>query len=782
MRNLKKVLALAVASVMLMGMMVVGTSAAYSDVADTDNVEAIEVLKMVGVMAGDDKGNFNPAKAVTRNEMAVVMSNLLDLDVEDYSGSTPFTDVPAWAEPYVAACYANGIVSGTSATTYGGEGTVTTAQAGLMIMKALGYFQYASDFGDDWMLSTVKQASKISLFDGVATKANANLTRNDVAQLVLNALECGIVEPTGTPGTVIEGNGLTITTGSSVTYGYTTDPATALYEDLYDGDLEKDEDEFDAYGRPATKWTYDDATVTVTEAPLAVYASADMDEDTLADDFEDWAITEDVVYNGSLYDGEYAVYGKPGVTVEVYGDKDDEIIDTIVAIEYYVAEVTTVTTDEDDAVEAVDVTVYLPGTTPKVIAIDVEDDEDAYALVKGYEEDDFLMVCVAQAWDADGDGNIDEDADADDYLLAVDDVKTVEGEVTATSLDGGNNGWIKIDGTKYETAWVYAGAAADIAREAEGTYYLYNGFVVYADTTGADTDDVYAVVLQAGTEETWNSEVHKAKILKMDGTTEVIETTVEANAWDIVTVEYDEDEEAYVLDTVDAVDVEDEAVCTIEKGKVAIVDDEDAVVATTNGKTVYLLIELDDEAAFDEAKAYTGYKNVASADVISLVTIGDTTAEYVIAIYDSAIDSDSDDLIYVVGASQSTNAIIDELGTYYTYTALVEGKVVEIMAADAGLDGLYKEATISNDGIYTSLTPAVEDTDFVAAADVDFEKAANDVITINDVELAYADDCALYVVDGKKITAGSITKNYFDIDVTFTVNDEGEIDLIFVEK
>lgn len=91
-------LSLALASVMLLGMMVVGTSASYPDVTYENNEEAIEVLKAVGVMTGDEKGNFNPDKAVTRNEMAVIMTALLDLKTKDYAGSCPFTDVPAWAE------------------------------------------------------------------------------------------------------------------------------------------------------------------------------------------------------------------------------------------------------------------------------------------------------------------------------------------------------------------------------------------------------------------------------------------------------------------------------------------------------------------------------------------------------------------------------------------------------------------------------------------------------------------------------------------------------------
>ena len=202
MRNLKRALSLALASVMLLGMMVVGTSASYADVSSKNNLEAIEVLKLVGVMTGDDKGNFNPDANVTRNEMAVIMCNLLGLKT---GGNHPFTDVPAWAAPYVAACKADGIIAGYSATYFGANDTVTAAQAGLMVLKALGYFQFAADFGDSWQLATVKQASKIDLYDGIDASATTALTRNDVAQLVLNALEANMVEPDGNGGTTIKG-------------------------------------------------------------------------------------------------------------------------------------------------------------------------------------------------------------------------------------------------------------------------------------------------------------------------------------------------------------------------------------------------------------------------------------------------------------------------------------------------------------------------------------------------------------------------------------------------
>ena len=84
---LKRALSLTLASVMLLGMMVVGSSAAgYPDVTEEENVEAIEVLQTVGVMEGDNNGNFNPDDYVTREQMAVIMSKLLNLDYNYYQG------------------------------------------------------------------------------------------------------------------------------------------------------------------------------------------------------------------------------------------------------------------------------------------------------------------------------------------------------------------------------------------------------------------------------------------------------------------------------------------------------------------------------------------------------------------------------------------------------------------------------------------------------------------------------------------------------------------------
>ncbi len=285
MRNLKRALSLTLASVMLLGMMVIGTSAAagYDDVKENDNVEAIEVLQAVEVMVGDDRG-FGPDRPVTRAEMAVVMGKLLNLDYNYYVSTCPFADVSGnfeWARGWVGACAANGIVSGRGEGIYDPGATVTAIEAASMMMRALGYFQNAEDYSDGFVLVTVRQGNQIGLFNGVGSDGSTPMTRNQVAQMALNALRSEMVDFTGTPG--IEVNGVkvgyraeyTSRTSTEAKYnaieGRTSDVASdanhkgqyyvQLGEELYNGDLRLNNNALDDFGRPSRHWEYDGKSI-----------------------------------------------------------------------------------------------------------------------------------------------------------------------------------------------------------------------------------------------------------------------------------------------------------------------------------------------------------------------------------------------------------------------------------------------------------------------------------------------------------------------------------------
>ncbi len=542
MRNLKRALSLALASVMLLGMMVVGTSAAsYKDVDSKDNLESIEVLKMVGIMTGDDKGNFNPDKMVTRNEMAVVMCNLLGLKT---GGTHPFTDVPAWAAPYVAACYNNGIIAGVSATQFNGDANVTAVQAGLMLMKALGYFGYAGEFGDSWKLSVVKQADKINLYDGINAYTDQDMTRNEVAKMVLNALESTIQVVTEEGGVQVNGNGVSVNVKATYKYedaknssgkGYNgiNDGVMQLCEKLFGNDLKKGtaDNYVDDFGRPATQWTYKEDDITSAKEPEMTYVK-DFDKDELKDlkddkyDFTGAKVYVNGVEDKALDADKVAARDYVGTTIELYtADNNSKKVTHIVLVQGYLAQVTNV--DED----SIDLDIYNPWTKNSLgctVASNLykddtkksDDNFDKLAAGK-YAEDDYLIVYT-------------KGADVDDKILAVSDVKTVSGKVsTFKNKDGdtynGYNGYITLDGTKYTLASGYN--EVEIKAGDEYNFFLdENGYVIGAETkkeSEANIDEVYYVdnVWSKKSTVAGNKNVmtYFAQLVAMDGTISVVE-------------------------------------------------------------------------------------------------------------------------------------------------------------------------------------------------------------------------------------------------------------------
>ena len=91
MRNLKRTLSLALASVMLVGMMSVGASAVNaSDFTDADeivNKDAVSTMTALGIINGKEDGSyFDPTGNVTRAEMAKMLCVAINGGVDEISG------------------------------------------------------------------------------------------------------------------------------------------------------------------------------------------------------------------------------------------------------------------------------------------------------------------------------------------------------------------------------------------------------------------------------------------------------------------------------------------------------------------------------------------------------------------------------------------------------------------------------------------------------------------------------------------------------------------------
>lgn len=182
----KKVISLFLSVLLIVSIM--PTAFAASDEA----TEAANQLYALGLFNGtgtDANGNpnFDLDRAPTRHEAVTMLVRLLGKGEEALAGTweTPFTDVAEWAKPYVGYAYANGLTSGTSATTYSGNDAVTASQYLTFVLRALGYDSNI-DFQWDkaWELS-----DEIGLTDGRYNAETKEFLRGDVAIISAAALD-----------------------------------------------------------------------------------------------------------------------------------------------------------------------------------------------------------------------------------------------------------------------------------------------------------------------------------------------------------------------------------------------------------------------------------------------------------------------------------------------------------------------------------------------------------------------------------------------------------------
>ena len=174
--------------------------------AGTEAEDAADALYALGLFQGagtdsDGAPVFELGRAMTRSEAVTMLVRLLGRENEALSGKweTPFTDVPAWAEPYVGLAYENGLTTGTGDTTFSSGERVTSAQYLTFILRALGYDDAAGDF--DWERAW-ELTDELGVTSGEYGAANNGaFVRGDAAIVSLSALS---QELKGSDSTLLE--------------------------------------------------------------------------------------------------------------------------------------------------------------------------------------------------------------------------------------------------------------------------------------------------------------------------------------------------------------------------------------------------------------------------------------------------------------------------------------------------------------------------------------------------------------------------------------------------
>jgi len=197
MKNLKKVLAFVTMFTMLLSV-AVSAGTLYPDVDDNASyAEAVETLNVLGIMIGDDKGNFNPDASITRAETAAIVTRMKAL-VGVVAGGTNFSDVPAdhWAAGYINAAEQSGIINGYGDGNFGPSDPVTYEQVIKMVVAALGRTPEANRKGG-YPSGYMIIAANENITTGVSVTPGVEAPRAAVARLVYNALEVPVMEQDG---------------------------------------------------------------------------------------------------------------------------------------------------------------------------------------------------------------------------------------------------------------------------------------------------------------------------------------------------------------------------------------------------------------------------------------------------------------------------------------------------------------------------------------------------------------------------------------------------------
>lgn len=441
MKNFKKVLALVLVLATLLGLATMASATEYKDAdkISADYTEAVKVLDLIETMQGYPNGEFRPTATITREEAAklIAIFDNKDADISTYYTSiNPFADEKGrWGESYVGYGYRAGIIAGMNANTFAPTANVTGTQFLKMALVTLGYDQEAEGFvGSSWAVNVLALARKLDLIDGLADgwKPEADLTRQEAAQILLNTLKADTVEyaqeaksanwkPTeNKDGVWTFGGKLYLTVAGAVKTG------NKLYKDFK---LAKDVSE-DAFMRPYTKWVYDkddDKTVEVMDSPKATFTTKFNACELLValgvkeNDTKTKKVIAEYYINGALVSedeitlqhtaskcklktDEYEKYGAQGTLTQVFKMKNDkdETVYRICSIDTWLgklAKVTKTTTSRDNHKKGEDLVQIVPFTVSNN-GLDTEHNYHEYCTASANDKDcgEFTFADDAQTY------------------------------------------------------------------------------------------------------------------------------------------------------------------------------------------------------------------------------------------------------------------------------------------------------------------------------------------------------------------------------------------------
>ena len=721
---MKKFLSLVLALVMAMSLVTISAGAKdFEDNSDINYADAVAVMSDLKVVDGYTDGTFRPEAQLNRGAAAKIICNMIlgPTTAEALSASSaPFSDVAPdhVFAGYITYCSKEGIINGYADGTFRPTAPLTGYAFMKMLLGALGYDPDIEGYtGANWSVNVAKQAIGIGLDDGNAEFVGTKyVTREEACLYAFNTLQADMVRYSNK--TTVTVNGAEVVVGGSEAYKTGNTFAEEYFTNL------KFIPAADDFDRPAKTWKLKSKEIgTFAEN----YELSYTEEVKSGDMFEDLGKPElgtvEVYVDGEEFDGftlekkgEDKI-GANGTLIEVYteevkNDDGEYVINvTIIVINTYVGEIDGIDENDDDE---------------RVVTVDTESVEYK---TEEFEEEDIVLYTIAHTDDV-------------DKIKSMELAEIVE-DVKVSKINRTKNTFIADDET-YESGF---GFSAKDAVEPDTSYDLYldsYGYVKMAKEVEA-ADPEYALVLDLGWGN-WASGNDKVRLVLADGTKVEAEyendDEIEFGIGDVVGYTYDDEDEIYTIKS-----VTDSAIGDITKGVSKL-----ATGIYGNAKTVFFMVETDDDGEIDSWEIYTGIKSVPSTEMVEGATAYAYVEEGVAkaVVVTDAEGKGAEDMVYIIaeGAEEFEIKGVE----YYEFNAIVDGEITTVVmesdvvteeAIEDAVYSVFKSVTTNGKGYIVD----VSDEATTEAEAVITSAYKNDVFGIEGAKLALSDECVIFSVD-----------------------------------
>ena len=348
MKNLKKVLALVLAVVMIMGVVTVASAKTYKDAdaeAFKNYADAIDALSSLNILDGFEDGEFKADRTFNRAQAAKIVAIVHNAATNGkikgqdaisalYSNAqNPFVDCnTSWALPYINYCRITGLADGMTATTYAPKRELTGVQWLKLMLTTLNFDTAKEGYtGTGWDVNVLNRANEVGLTAGLADdwKAIAPIKRGEAAQILYNALTKYLVEY----GQLVKNNYDTtdkyyktafISNEQVAKSGYTLGAKMGI-------SIERATDDF---RRPGYAWSYGSWSAFYMDKPLNSYTSFVTACDILKNDIGIPETKTTAVNLNGLYKGKVTTTGYTQTSKASVLKVDGEFVDNT-ALNYY---------------------------------------------------------------------------------------------------------------------------------------------------------------------------------------------------------------------------------------------------------------------------------------------------------------------------------------------------------------------------------------------------------------------------------------------------------------